>query len=335
MNRYTFYISGTHCESCKLFVEDALGKNASVTNVSMDLRNETVTIETQEEKNKELFAEELTKLLLDRPYTITVHKVYAEKSNTYETCIALLLGFSFTLLFFVFQKYNTISFGDNSASMFVTSFFVGIVASLSSCLAVVGGLVLSLSTTLVESGLRTKKPFVLFHIGRIGGFLFLGGLLGFVGGTLGVNYIITGLLGILASLVMVVLGFSLLGVGKSVSLSLPRSFFSFLKSSMASTKTPFLVGVLTFFLPCGFTQSMQISALSSGSFISGALIMFFFSLGTLPVLSLVSFGALSFSTSRHATLFFKTVGVVVVSLGLFSLFTGLVGLGIINPLFSI
>ncbi len=30
---------------------------------------------------------------------------------------------------------------------------------------------------------------------------------------------------------------------------------------------PIIVGVGTFFLPCGFTQSMQIAALSSGSFV--------------------------------------------------------------------
>ena len=37
------------------------------------------------------------------------------------------------------------------------------------------------------------------------------------------------------------------------------------------TLTPLLVGVVTFFLPCGFTQAMQIYAVSTGSFWLGGL----------------------------------------------------------------
>ncbi|HCB52054.1 TPA: hypothetical protein DEP21_05855 [Patescibacteria group bacterium] len=43
-----------------------------------------------------------------------------------------------------------------------------------------------------------------------------------------------------------------------------------------------MAGVLTFFLPCGFTLAMQILAISSGNFWMGGLIMGFFALGTLP-----------------------------------------------------
>jgi len=45
-----------------------------------------------------------------------------------------------------------------------------------------------------------------------------------------------------------------------------------------------VVGALTFLLPCGFTQSMQLLALQSGSMWQGMLIMTAFALGTLPVL---------------------------------------------------
>ena len=96
-----------------------------------------------------------------------------------------------------------------------------------------------------------------------------------------------------------------------------------------------MIGVGTFFLPCGFTQSMQISALSSGSFTSGFLIMLFFALGTFPMLALVSFGATSIAQGKHSSIFFKSVGVVVFGLGLFGLLAGFAGLGIINPLFTL
>ena len=134
---------------------------------------------------------------------------------------------------------------------------------------------------------------------------------------------------------MIVLGANLIGIFKKSSFTLPTSIFSFFRKMEYNTATPLLIGLATFFLPCGFTQSMQISALSSGSFISGALIMFSFALGTLPVLSLVSFGSLSFAKSKYAPLFFKSAGVIVLGLGIFALLAGLAGLGIINPLFTL
>ena len=80
---------------------------------------------------------------------------------------------------------------------------------------------------------------------------------------------------------------------------------------------------------------MQVSALSSGSFMSGFLIMFAFALGTLPMLLLLSFGSASFAHSKYAPLFFKSAGVVVIGLGLFALLAGLASLGIISPLINI
>ena len=80
---------------------------------------------------------------------------------------------------------------------------------------------------------------------------------------------------------------------------------------------------------------MQVLALSSGSFVAGGGIMLAFALGTLPMLLLLSFGAASFAQSRHAPLFFKTAGVLVVGLGVFAFLAGLAGLGLIAPLFTI
>ena len=60
-------------------------------------------------------------------------------------------------------------------------------------------------------------------------------------------------------------------------------------TGMTHTFTPALVGGATFFLPCGFTQAMQLYAVSTGSPVSGALTMFFFALGTLPALGLLEF----------------------------------------------
>lgn len=98
--------------------------------------------------------------------------------------------------------------------------------------------------------------------------------------------------------------------------------------------TPFLVGIATFFLPCGFTQSMQIYTLSTGGFLAGALTMLIFALGTLPVLGLISFSSFSIQNGPKAGIFFKTAGLIVIMFALFNLINSLVVAGVINPVFN-
>ena len=96
---------------------------------------------------------------------------------------------------------------------------------------------------------------------------------------------------------------------------------------------PLLLGILTFFLPCGFTQSMQINAMASGNFLQGGLIMLIFTLGTLPVLALISFTSVRFSHSLRSGIFFKTAGFTVIFFAIFNFLSALVAAGLISPIF--
>lgn len=64
-------------------------------------------------------------------------------------------------------------------------------------------------------------------------------------------------------------------------------------SKNASLFAPALLGALTVFIPCGVTQTMEITALNSGSAINGALIMGAFVLGTIPL-----FASIGVATAR-------------------------------------
>ncbi|MEK7163541.1 MAG: sulfite exporter TauE/SafE family protein, partial [Patescibacteria group bacterium] len=90
---------------------------------------------------------------------------------------------------------------------------------------------------------------------------------------------------------------------------------------------PALLGASTFFLPCGFTQAMQLYAMSTGSPITGALTMGVFALGTAPGLLGVG-GLTSIVKGTFARLFFKGAGVVVAMLAIFNISNGLNLLGI-------
>ena len=138
---------------------------------------------------------------------------------------------------------------------------------------------------------------------------------------------------------MLLMGLNLLDVfsfTKKIQPAMPKliSRHALAVSKMNHVVTPLLVGIATFFLPCGFTQSMQIYALSTGSFWSGALTMFAFALGTFPVLAFISFSSLNIGTGRKAGIFFKTAGIIVIVFALFNLINGLVAVGLIPPIFS-
>jgi sulfite exporter TauE/SafE len=128
----------------------------------------------------------------------------------------------------------------------------------------------------------------------------------------------TFVLSALTGVVMLLLGLNLLDIflwTKKVQFGMPKRIgeFAYRLKDMNHRFTPFLLGAVTFFLPCGFTQSMQVYTLSSGSFLAGAMTMTAFALGTLPVLALLSFGPLGIRSSAHTGVFFKTVGLIVIA----------------------
>ena len=333
--KYTLHVSGTHCASCKILIEDILGEQDFIKNAVVDLKQEIVTIETNSEQTIGSLVEMLNIKIKGNGYTLSAVKNISIKKNDDVIWKALPIGVGFLIVFFVLQKSGVLNLGIGGTATPASSFIIGLIASVSSCLAVVGGLILSLSAKVSQDKVSDKKNFILFHVGRLGSFVVLGGVLGAVGSAIGVSFTFSAILGLLASLVMLMLGFNLVGVFAKNKIALPSGIFNFFRNIEHKTFTPLIIGFATFFLPCGFTQSMQVVALSSGSFVGGALIMGAFALGTLPVLSLLSFGSASFAHSKHAPLFFKSAGVVVIGLGLFALLGGLAGLGIINPLFNI
>lgn len=335
MEKHTLHVSGTHCASCKIYIEDILNEQDFIQNARVDLKKEIVEIETDSTESLEKLAQILTEKIKANGYTLSVEKKISEKQGDDVIWKALPIGLGVLVLFFLLQKSGILNLGIGGQTTPVTSFIIGLIASVSSCLAIVGGLVLSLSAKISEDNVNDTKTFTLFHTGRIVSFAVLGGVLGALGGVFGINLTFTALLGIVASVVMLLLGLNLVGVFSKNKVSLPSGLFDFFRKIEHATLTPLILGFATFFLPCGFTQSMQVSALSSGSFVSGSLIMFAFALGTLPVLLLLSFGSASFAHSKHAPLFFKSAGVVVIGLGLFALLGGLAGLGLIKPLFNL
>ena len=335
---YKFHISGMHCNSCILLTESELQEHPRVSSATSSLQTQTVAVCGDfGDMPLEQIAAELTGVLEKHGYHLSVEKPVAMKKWT-DFFWALPIAFIFITLFVVLQKTGFVNLVDTSNVSYGTAFLIGIIASFSSCMAVVGGLLLSLSATFAKEGDKLR-PHLLFHGGRLLSFFLLGGVIGAVGASFSLSSTATITLGFLIGAVMLILGINLLDVfpwAKRLQPAMPKflSAHAYGVSKFNHELTPFLVGVATFFLPCGFTQSMQIYTLSTGSFLPGMLTMGAFALGTLPVLTLISFGSFSIKKSAWAGIFFKTAGLIVIAFALFNIINSFVIMGVISPVFN-
>lgn len=226
-------------------------------------------------------------------------------------------------VWYVLTTTNILSFSptDAQGKGLLAVFGVGLVAAFSSCTAVVSGLLVAISSRAASMNVqqtfsRKMRPHIAFNIGRLMGFILFGGLIGLIGGAFELSSMMNGILVFIIALLMIGIGVDLLKVLPGFAIHPPK-WLSHRIHTIAESKSPLapaLLGAATFFLPCGFTQSMQLYALSTGSSIQAAMIMGVFALGTLP--ALIGLGAAT-SAVRGPTLSKMTyvVGVIVVALG--------------------
>jgi sulfite exporter TauE/SafE/copper chaperone CopZ len=334
---HLFHVNGMHCKACTVLIEETLTELPHVEGAEVSLAREQVTVTGTFSGSPEEIAEELSQLLREHGYTLGTAggtRTVGWGDFLYAVPLAFLLVAGFVLL----QRAGLTNLVTSSEVSYGTAFLIGLIASVSSCLAIVGGLVLSLSASSAREG-GTWRTQTLFHAGRLGGFFVLGGVVGLLGNALHLGLMANAVLGGLVALVMLVLGLNLLDVfhfTKRLQFTMPTRFGRRIVEGSTHDHylAPLLVGIGTFFLPCGFTQSMQLYALSTGSFMQGALTMLVFALGTFPMLALLSFGSLNIAHKPWKGIFFKTAGIIVIALALLNLANALATAGIISPLFN-
>jgi sulfite exporter TauE/SafE len=327
-----------HCAACPVLIKSELEDMQEISSASASLKHHSVEVQGDfGDKTLEHVARDLTEVVKKHGYTLSVER-QRHAVRWSEFSIALPIAAGFIALFVILQKLGIVNLVTTANVTYGTAFVIGLIASVSTCMAVVGGLALSVSANFAKEGDKIR-PQILFHLGRLVSFFVLGGVIGLIGSSFTLGATGTFLLSLLVAIILLILGINLLDVFpwmKRFQPTLPSFVSRHIHGlkEVNHTLTPALLGVATFFLPCGFTQSMQIYTLTTGSFSTGALTMFSFALGTLPVLSLLSFSSLAIHTKAQSGIFFKTAGLVVVFFGLFNLAAALVAAGIINPIFT-
>lgn len=333
-NELILQIGGMTCGSCELILERKIGKLPGVERVHVNHKTGIARIRVNPANPPSLL--EIQDIIEKAGYHLgdekNVEKATASNQKWLDIWTSLILIY---LLFRIFQRLDLVSLTGDSASL-AGILLIGLVAGTSSCLAVTGGLLLSMAAKYndVHGGAtpwKKFKPLLMFNVGRLVSYFVLGGLVGVLGQAITLSTRMTGIMNVVVSLVMFYLALSILKIIPKGSFPIrPPKWLSHKIAALSEHEhpaAPFSLGALTFFLPCGFTQSLQLVALASGSFMTGALTMFTFALGTLP--ALLGISAISASAGGKASrVFLNFSGTLVLVLSLFNLNSGLILTGI-------
>ncbi|WP_434284496.1 urease accessory protein UreH domain-containing protein [Clostridium botulinum] len=306
------------CTSCENRVEKAIKKLEGVLHAKASYMGEFVEIEYDDKlcnQNK------IKSAIKNAGYS-------TQNSNDYKFMGIFIVVAAIIMLGLKTSGFDMEEKLTNASYMIL--FVVGILTSIH-CVGMCGGIMLSQSlSSESENKFEAMKPAVLYNLGRVISYTLLGGIIGALGSVFSLSITTKATLQIFAGLFMIMMGFNMAGfnIFRKFHIKLPHFACKF-KSKSGS---PFIVGLLNGFMPCGPLQTMQLFALGTGSAVKGALSMFMFSLGTVPLM--LTFGALSDLLSKgHTKKLLKFSGVLIIVLGFIMGNRGLTLAGInINPM---
>ena len=220
----------------------------------------------------------------------------------------------------------------------LAAFLVGLVGSLH-CIGMCGPIAIALPVP-DSSNLSFFTGRILYNLGRVVTYSFLGAALGLVGSKIA--------LAGAQQIVSIVLGVVII-----IAVLLPQNFKNYfaqhpiiqklaqpLKSNIGvlfkkgTFSAMFLIGILNGFLPCGLVYVALAGAISSSDVISGATIMILFGLGTVPTMFAASvFG--KFINVGIRTKIRKAVPVLAILLGVIFILRGMnLGIPYLSPKLS-
>lgn len=333
-NQQRFTVRGTTCASCEIVLERELGKLPGVRRVDASHHGGHVTLTLNE--GAKVTVADLENAVGRHGYRFTADALPTQPPFSWQRLLGAVAVVAF--LYLVLDRVGVLRYSPDvgATAGYASVFVVGLVAAFSSCTAVVGGLIAAVSARHAtrhgsESIKHKMRPHLLFNLGRVVGFAGFGALIGLLGSALQLSSTANGVLVVVVAVLMLALGVQLMELFPRAALSIrPPKWLAHRIHALAESDKPWVplaLGALTFFLPCGFTQSMQLYALSTGDPMQAAIVMVVFALGTAPALLGIGYvtSAAKGSTLRQLT---KAVGALVVALGISNVVNGATLLGI-------
>jgi sulfite exporter TauE/SafE/copper chaperone CopZ len=318
------------CNSCETIIQKGLKKIPGVIKVQADYRKSKVHIiydlTLVAKKNLIETIERLGYEVIGNPQKLNSRNK-KDSEDSIDFGKLLVLGI---IIYFVYQTLQNMGIDflpQVSQNMgYGILFVVGLLTSLH-CIAMCGGINLSQCVTGKFGGdsknIAKLKPSLLYNAGRVISYTLIGGIVGALGSVISFSGWAKGIVAVFAGIMMLIMGLNMLNVFPALRRLNPRmpKIFRRLAGQKAS-RGPFIVGLLNGLMPCGPLQAMQLYALGTGSIIVGAASMFFFSLGTVPLM--FGLGAISsFLSGNFTRKMMKTSAVLVMVLGIIMLNRGL------------
>jgi sulfite exporter TauE/SafE/copper chaperone CopZ len=312
------HIGGMSCLNCQNKIERKLGNTAGIKKAEVRYNDGTAVITYDA---KAISLQDITKIIERMDYSVKTGG--EQKESELDRIIGLLI--IIIALYVLLEHFGILNMlapsqlADEKMG-YGMLFVIGLVTSVH-CIAMCGGINLSQSmpqgNKKENSRLAAFVPAFLYNLGRVVSYTAVGFVVGAIGSAIIFTNTMQGVLKLIAGVFMIIMGINMFGIFpwlRHLNPRMPKLF-------AVKSKSPLIVGLLNGFMPCGPLQAMQIYALSTGNAFSGALSMFLFSMGTVPLM--FGLGAVSSIMSKKFASKAMTVGaVLVVVLGLSMLSQG-------------
>lgn len=313
-------LEGLTCTSCESRIQNKLIKMEGVQEIEVSYVTSVLEIVFESEK---ISLDQIMKAIEELDYVVK-KDITDTKGETQKNANNQLIVFGILILGAYLIIKNTIGFNfipDINPNMgYGILFVVGLFSSLH-CIAMCGGINLSLCVSSQydkedNHKLSKLKPSFMYNAGRVISYTIIGGIVGVLGSVFSLSNTGSAVIAIVAGAFMIIMGLNMLNVFpwlRQINPHMPKVFAKKIHSGKKN-KGPFVVGLLNGLMPCGPLQAMQLYAIGTGSFIAGALSMFMFSLGTVPLLFI--FGALgTMMSSKFSKNLIKASAMLVIILG--------------------
>lgn len=323
MKKVYIKVLGMTCNHCQQKIYNSLKQISYIDDVNVVLATDMVSLTYHEEL---LDLNQVIDKITELGYKTDLNMAFESEQeftnvrknqiiNIINTFLIIIILYLLVKKFIGFDFLNVIPNINNSIS-YPLLFIIGLMTSIH-CVGMCGSFNLAASV-----GIKLKNPYtkpLLYNLGRVISYTLLGGLAGLIGRVLTPSNFLQGILVGLAAIFMLIMGFSMLGLmSKKILSLLPKH-----KPRKIKTSSPFIIGLLNGFMPCGPLQAMQLYAISTASFFLGAFSMLLFALGTVPLMLLV--GILFNSLKGKKVFAMQRISAVLVILLAFTMFSRSLG----------
>ena len=331
MQKKVLNVEWMHCNACKILIEKSVNEIKNVSDVKANVRKWTVEICYNQ---KEPDFKKIEKTIEENWYKISTQKVKKNRlsDNKTDYIIFFLSLIWFLILYYLIKNFWRIN-SDFSTEKWELSFgfaaLIWLIAWFSSCMAIVWWLVLAISSKWNNENEDTKFvnkfiPHVWFNLWRIVWFWILWWILWLLWGILKLSPVFLSIMTLIVWIILILLWLNLTKISPKFDtlFALPtwKLFQKWSEELWNKNRIIYAIcgWLLTFFLPCWFTFSMQLYALSTWSFWTWAVIMIAFTIGTLPWLLWIWVITSAFKW-KVAKIFYQIVWVLVILLWIYNI----------------